>query len=90
MAQETAGTQVTSGSLQRLGEAVGFTVGAGKQPDSVIFRAQIAHPELDEPYTIEFFALPATAMALLQMLVAVAQRENYAMPVGAIEQRTVQ
>ncbi len=90
MAQETAGTQVTSGSFQQLGQVVQFSLIAGKQPASVIFRAQIAHPELDEPYTIEFFALPDMAMALLQMLAEVGHSENYPMPVGAIEKKTFQ
>jgi hypothetical protein len=90
MAEETAGTQVGSGSFHQLGEAVGFRLIVGKQPDSLIFQASISHPELDEPYTIEFFALPDKAMALLQMLAAAAQRENYPMPVGAIEQQNIQ
>lgn len=90
MAQETAGTRVTSGSFQRLGQVAQFSLIAGKQPDSVIFRVSIAHPELDEPYTIEFFALPDMAMALLQMLEELRRNENYQMPVGAIEQKTVQ
>lgn len=90
MARETAGTRATSGSFQRLGQVDQFSLIAGKQPDSVIFRVSIAHPELDEPYTIEFFALPDMAMALMQMLAELQRRENYPTPVGAIEQTKIQ
>jgi len=90
MAQETEGVKATSGSFQQLGEAVQFTLMLGEKPDSVVFRVSIAHPELDQPYTIEFFALPDKAMALLQMLVEFQRHENYPMPVGAMERTSFQ
>jgi hypothetical protein len=90
MAQETEGTQVKSGSFQPLGKVEEFRLIVGKKPNSLIFQVTIAHPELDEPYTIEFFALPDKAMELLQMLEAAAQSENYPIPVAAIRQEKVQ
>lgn len=90
MAQQTEGATIASGSFHRLGQVVNFGLAVGKEPDSLIFRVSIAHSELDEPYTIEFFALPDTAMALLQMLAEAQRRENYQMPVGAIEHKSFQ
>lgn len=80
---------VTGGSFHRLGQALQVSIIAGAQPQSVIFRVLIDPGEI-EPYTIEYFALPGTAMALLQLLEAVRQHEGYPMPEGTIEPKSFQ
>jgi len=88
--QKTEGKEVTSGSFQRLGQAVDIRLIVGKEPNSLIFQIAIAHPELDEPYTIEFFALPDKATELLQMLAAAVRHENYPITAGSIQQLKIQ
>jgi len=72
------------GAFHRLGKAVDFGLAVGKEPDSLIFKVQIEPGPGGEPYTIEYFALPDMAMALLQMLAEAAQHENYRIPAGSI------
>lgn len=81
--------EAAGGSFRRLGKALRFTVGLGSQPESVIFTIEIQEAT-GASTTIEFFALPATAMALLQILEEVRRREGYPLPAGTITPKTFQ
>jgi hypothetical protein len=73
-----------------LGKAVKINAGVGNNPKSALFKIEILHDPKEPTYTIEYFCEPDMAMALLRLLEEIQKRENFQLPGGDIDTRTIQ